>query len=84
MHIDRTPPPAPPIAPAVARPAPAAPRSAAADGATPAPSLWDVLTPDERAFFEQLAALGPLAYGPAGGRETGPAAPLGQRLDVRG
>jgi hypothetical protein len=63
---------APPATPPAARPA--ALRDAA---------LWDVLTPDERAYFEQQAALGPLTYGRPRGAATS-AAPTGQRLDVRG
>ncbi|MGE0351732.1 MAG: hypothetical protein AB7I33_04935 [Gemmatimonadales bacterium] len=73
-----------PILPRVPAAAPAArpasgPASEAArpDGAT----LWDMLTPEERAYFTQAAA-GPLAYR-AGGSGVTPPAPTGQRLDVR-
>lgn len=46
------------------------------------PSLWEALTEEERAFFGQQAALGPLTYGKP--RSAAPsAAPTGQRLDVR-
>lgn len=63
------------------------------DGETAAPaasaqtgeaSLWEVLTPEERDFFTQQAALGPMRYGPRRGTDASPGAPLGQRLDVRG
>ncbi|HTS88776.1 MAG TPA: hypothetical protein VMG41_09825 [Gemmatimonadales bacterium] len=63
-----------------------APKTAHAAGAPKAPdteALRAVLTDDERAYFDQLAALGPLSYGP--GRSSGtPAAPRGLRLDVTG
>ena len=75
--------------PASARPlSPARPASepasapAAAEPAGEA-ALWDVLSPDERAFFEQQAALGPLTYGRPR-TSSAPLAPTGQRLDVRG
>jgi hypothetical protein len=49
-------------------------------------SLWDVLTDEERDFFSQQASMGALTYGRA--RAAAPAAttaaPIGQRLDVRG
>jgi hypothetical protein len=47
-------------------------------------SLWEVLTPEEREFFAQQTALGPMRYGPRRGAEAPLAAPLGRRLDVRG
>jgi hypothetical protein len=57
--------------------------SAPASAAEPA-SLWEMLTPEERAFFQQLATLGPLHYGPGGRTEEKHAsAPTGQRIDVR-
>jgi len=54
--------------------------------ATPAQaaSLWHVLTPEERAFFEQAANLGPLTYRPGREPAAGPEPPTGRRLDVRG
>jgi hypothetical protein len=70
------------IEPRAAKPArPTAPSEPAAEPAT----LWDLLTPEERSFFQQLATTGRLAYGP-GGRadEPPPAVPTGQRIDVRG
>jgi hypothetical protein len=58
---------------------PGEPREAAGSRAT---SLWEILTPEERAFFAEQAALGPLSYRP--GTATAPAiVPTGQRLDVR-
>ncbi|MEO8199703.1 MAG: hypothetical protein ABI679_04195 [Gemmatimonadota bacterium] len=54
------------------------------DTAETGSALWDVLTPEERDFFQGQAALGPLTYGPAR-RNAAPApVPIGQRLDVRG
>ncbi len=67
------------------------PRVAAAPAAdSPAPSavgegaLWDMLTAEEREFFNEQAQLGSVTYRP--GRQSAPipAAPVGQRLDVRG
>lgn len=47
-------------------------------------SLWEILTPEEREFFEQQASLGPLTYRPGqASRENAPA-PTGRRIDVRG
>ena len=61
----------------------ARPPSGAEPPATGAPSLWHVLTPEERAFFSQLDGLGPLTYRP-GGAPADPVAPTGHRIDVRG
>ena len=64
-------------------PRPAADTERAA-GAEPA-SLWELLTPEERSFFQQLAATGRLTYAPGGKPdERNTAAPTGQRIDVRG
>lgn len=57
---------------------------AAGDTTDTSNSLWEVLTPDERDFFQGQAALGPLTYGPARRSAAAAPAPLGQRLDVRG
>lgn len=48
------------------------------------PSLWSVLTTEERNFFAKTAALGPLTYGRVKA-VTNPAPPAarGVRLDVR-
>jgi hypothetical protein len=54
-------------------------RPALAQGA-----FWDLLTPDERTFFVQQGALGPLTYGPRAARSTRSPGPLGQRVDVKG
>jgi hypothetical protein len=47
------------------------------------PELWSVLSPDERAFFAKVGAMGPLTYGRALAQQ--PAAPIarGGRLDVK-
>jgi hypothetical protein len=63
------------------RPAPTAEAGPSGAAAQPS-SLWEILTPEERAFFTQQASLGPLGYRP-GGQVSRPAAPTGQRLDVR-
>jgi hypothetical protein len=48
------------------------------------PTLWSVLTSDERAFFAKTAALGPLTYGRIKAvTHPAPPAPRGVRLDVR-
>jgi len=77
--------PARPDAAGATRTTPAAQPQVAAAGAEAtggAPSLRDVLTDEERAYFDQIAMLGPITYGP--GRRTGmaPEAPRGLRLDV--
>ena len=68
--------------------APASPRPARATAPAAAPqpaTLWELLTPEERTFFQQLATMGQLTYTP-GDRpdERNAAAPTGQRIDVRG
>jgi hypothetical protein len=62
---------------------PAAVPAPAAEAAAQPSSLWEILTPEERAFFTQQASLGPLSYRP-GGPAAPASAPTGQRLDVRG
>ncbi len=48
------------------------------------PTLWSVLTNDERHFFAKTAALGPLTYGRIkAATNPAPAAARGVRLDVR-
>jgi hypothetical protein len=51
------------------------------------PALWSVLTGEERAFFAQQAAAGPLTYGRMGITPATPAASIpvarGGRLDIR-
>jgi len=63
------------------------------DPSSPSPSvavppgeatLWDLLTPEERDFFAQQSALGPITYRPGGRAAGAPPAPVGQRIDVRG
>jgi len=72
--------------PAAAPPAPAArPAEGPVPGRLEGPGdLRSVLNEEERAYFDQIAALGPITYGP--GRKAGltPAAPRGLRLDVQG
>lgn len=95
MQISRTSPYSSPVTPTTVRPSetlrptvhkadaaatPAAP--AAGNGAT----LWDLLTPEEQAFFSRQDTLGALTYGPGAAsrqsRDTNPA-PLGGRIDVK-
>lgn len=80
-----------PVAPARPAAAVAGGVAAPAKGNAPAkPSdaregaLWDVLTPEERDWFQQQAQLGPLTYGRPQGSAASASAPRGQRLDVRG
>lgn len=64
---------------------------AAAQSAVPAeapagtdPTLWSVLTNDERNFFAKTASLGPLTYGRIkAATNAAPPAVRGGRLDVR-
>ena len=67
------------------------PRLPAAAPATPAgmaPSqaeqLRSVLTDEERAYFDQIAALGQITYARGGHAGLTPDAPRGLRLDVTG
>lgn len=46
------------------------------------PNLWSVLTAEERSYFEQVQALGPVTYGPSAAAAD-PAVPRGTRVDVR-
>jgi len=71
----------PPARRAGATPGPAG-AEAAPEAATP--TLWDLLTAEEREFFSQQLAIGPLTYRPGGASRTDAAAPTGRRLDVRG
>lgn len=74
---------APPARPADA-PAAGGPADPAAGAPAPAPAtLWELLTPEERAFFAREQSLGPLSYSPGRPRAAADA-PLGGRLDVRG
>ncbi len=84
-----------PASPAAAANARAAkPAAAPAGAATPAavtpppgtdPELWTVLTPDERAYFARLGAMGPLTYGRVLTAQAPAPAPTarGVRLDVK-
>ena len=73
-----------PAAPAAARPAAVASRAAESAPAGEPSALWDLLTPDEQAFFTAQASRGPLTYRPARRAAPLPAGPTGQRLDRRG
>jgi hypothetical protein len=68
------------------RPAPAAADKAdKAGGAGDSHALRAVLSDEERAYFDQIAALGPITYGPNKSKPgMVPDAPRGMRLDVRG
>jgi len=46
------------------------------------PALWSVLTSEERAYFEQVHALGPITYGPQASSQEAQL-PRGSRLDVK-
>jgi hypothetical protein len=95
MQISRTSPYSSPITPGAVRPG-VSPRPAvhtpesAATPAAPAAghgaTLWDLLTPEEQAFFSNQETLGALTYGPGSaaraGRDSNPA-PLGGRIDVK-
>lgn len=76
----------------VTPPAPALPKaSASASAVVPVSQsshggqgLRAVLSDDERAYFDQIAQLGPITYGPGRQRGMTPDAPRGLRLDVTG
>ena len=65
----------------------AAPAASKPEQAPAESSLWELLTDEERGFFSQQASLGALTYGrgnaPPKASSAG-AAPMGQRLDVKG
>ena len=61
-----------------AQPAAAAPGGAANEG------LRAVLNDEERAYFDQIASLGPITYGRNRLSGVTPEVPTGLRLDVRG
>ena len=84
MNISRTT--APVVPSPVDRPGEraAAPARKDATAATTAPALWDVLTAEEREFFAQQSALGPLTYRHGGTPAKDAPAPTGRRIDVRG
>jgi hypothetical protein len=46
--------------------------------------LSAVLNDEERAYFDQIEAMGPITYGPSRKAGLVPDAPRGLRLDVRG
>ncbi len=69
-----------PLRPQASRPE----RSEAAAKAPPGATLWELLTPEERAFFAEQSALGPLNYRPGPSAAKAPACPIGSRLDVKG
>jgi hypothetical protein len=74
----------PPAAPRVATTPRPAGESSSASAAEPT-SLWDLLTTEERTFFQQLATVGQLTYTEnTRTDERNAAAPTGQRIDVRG
>jgi hypothetical protein len=47
-------------------------------------SLWEILTPEERAFFENQASMGPMTYRANGDLPQSGDVPTGRRIDVRG
>lgn len=62
----------------------AATEAAVGSKPTDAQALRAVLSEDERAYFDQIAQLGPITYGPGRQRGMTPDAPRGLRLDVTG
>lgn len=78
-----------PLIPAAPPPSsrPAAPSTAAAPESPPPPpgaTLWELLTREERAFFAERMAMGPVTYARGAATPSEAPAPLGQRIDVRG
>lgn len=82
-HLGPTAPQAPGVTRASGAAAPAASPAASPPSVPAELTLRDLLTDEERAFFDQLAQMGPLTYGPRRGTAPAPTAPLGQRIDVR-
>ena len=77
--FQRITPPQVPVRPAVPAPRAGAPAPVAQESA-----FLDLLTAEEREFFAQQTALGPLTYGPRSARPDATPGPLGQRIDVKG
>ena len=71
------------IQPRVPAQAPAA-SSSGATGVGPNEGLRAVLNDEERAYFDQIASLGPITYGRNRSAGVTPEVPTGLRLDVRG
>ncbi|MEO8449496.1 MAG: hypothetical protein ABI647_06890 [Gemmatimonadota bacterium] len=69
----------PPSRPAIERTV----RTPDAAEATSSKSLRDVLTAEERAYFEQLHDFGPITYSPRARQSAPPSGPVGQRIDAR-
>ena len=89
MNVSPLPPSFSRISQTPAQPGPASrrpeePEEAAASAQTSEPSLLQMLTPEERAFFEQQMAMGPLTYRAGGVDADRENAPTGRRIDVRG
>lgn len=55
-----------------------------APGAAPNEGLRAVLNDEEKAYFDQIASLGPITYGRNRLAGVTPEVPTGLRLDVRG
>lgn len=72
----------PELRPGRPSPPPSTPEASKPAVASRESSLWEVLTEEERSFFQQQALLGPLTYGKSQAAAA-PSAPTGQRLDVR-
>ncbi|MBK6421101.1 MAG: hypothetical protein IPF77_02575 [Gemmatimonadetes bacterium] len=66
------------------RPPAAAPATPAGMAPSQAEQLRSVLTDEERAYFDQIAALGQITYARGGHAGLTPDAPRGLRLDVTG
>lgn len=47
------------------------------------PALWNILTGEERAYFDRARGGGGLTYGRASAGEAKPPSPRGLRIDVR-
>jgi hypothetical protein len=72
-------------APAPASEGRAPAREAESPSEAPArPGFLDLLTPEEREFFERQSAAGPLTYRPDGKPAELPPVRTGQRIDLKG
>jgi len=47
------------------------------------PQLWEMLSVDERVFYQRNALTGPLTYTPSEGSSGSPGTRLGGRIDVK-
>ncbi len=76
--------PAPRSRPSDSDSAPPSPAPSPVEAPVGDPTLWDLLTPEERVVLERHAGLGSLTYRPNGRPGSELPVPTGRRIDIRG